>query len=102
MAAAEDLISLLEEELEAACDADVDRLFSLQEQKVTCLAELSDQDTPRALLVALREQARSNIRLIRHLVTCYRGIVQPEDQSSYNAHGSTNVIPLRGRVRGAL
>ena len=71
------LANVLERERVAAIAADVDALTALQEEKRSCLVVLKSSEPPPEEMGPLVERAQANIRLIRLLVQCLRGAVEP-------------------------
>ncbi|MGE0790445.1 MAG: hypothetical protein AB7S26_32510 [Sandaracinaceae bacterium] len=99
----QELADVLSEERAAALRADVDRLESIQEQKRELIGRAKDQNvTDRPSFHALSEMARSNVALIRRLVSYYRALVGDEAAPSYGADGkSASGPPILAR-RGVL
>ncbi|MEY4515428.1 MAG: hypothetical protein RLZZ450_7550 [Pseudomonadota bacterium] len=69
-----------------ALRADVDGLAEIQEEKRTLLQELLVSGAPDAETAKLKQQAFSNVQLIRHLVACLQGLSSPP-ASTYTAGG---------------
>ena len=93
---------LLDEELEAALRADVDALIELQEPKRVALEALRAAPVEEESLEALRESARANVRLIRHLSECLRGLADGGNTLLYGARGRSFRMPRMGQRRGAV
>jgi hypothetical protein len=87
--AARHFLSLLDRERDAACQADVEALVAIQDEKTEVLARLRTEGTPNDMLEHLTAAAEANIVLMRHLVLCLRGLIEGVDEAStYNASGS--------------
>ncbi|MDD9946748.1 MAG: hypothetical protein OXU20_37220 [Myxococcales bacterium] len=102
--------ALLAREQEAATQADVEALVSLQVAKRQLLDELRSADVPEAVLLAMHKQAQFNVSLMRHLTGCLAGMVGEDGSgptgTTYDARGqrgaSSEQPSLAPRVRGAL
>jgi len=88
--AARHFLMLLERERRAACDADVEELIAIQDEKSQVLARLRIEGASDDLLEQLTAAAEANIVLMRHLVLCLRGLIEGMDEptSTYNASGT--------------
>ncbi len=96
-----DLYCLLEQEREAARSADVGQLLSLQDQKSTLMAQLLDGEGEPQLDPATTQLATSNVKLIRHLCSCLRGLTAGGDPDVYSASGEARSM-RPSYVKGAL
>ena len=87
--AARHFLTLLERERKAACEADVEALVAIQDEKSEVLARLRVEGASDDLLEQLAA-AEANIVLMRHLVLCLRGLIEGVDEpaSTYNASGT--------------
>jgi hypothetical protein len=84
---------VLDRERALALRADVDGLAEIQEEKRALLQMLQASGAPDAETAKLKQQALSNVQLIRHLVACLSGLSSPP-ASTYTAGG--------GRPSGAM
>jgi len=99
--AARHFLSLLDQERQAACQADVDTLVSVQEEKARVLASLQAEGASNELLDQLAAAAEANIILMRHLVLCLRGLIEGvQGSDTYDASGSRANTGARGYSRG--
>ena len=95
--------SLLELEQDAARRADLDELVGVQQKKAAALQALASANLPDAELLEINALAAANVDLMRHLVGCLRGMLQPEPQQGYTARGGvSDEAPPRRLVKGAL
>jgi hypothetical protein len=95
------LANVLERERQAAIAADVDALTELQDEKRACVAQLRSTEPDPTTMGPLVDRAQANIRLIRLLVQCLRGTVEPEGTPVYSATGERQPLAERSR-RGVL
>lgn len=77
---------VLDRERALALRADVDGLAEIQEEKRALLQQLQVSGAPEAETAKLKQQALSNVQLIRHLVVCLQGLSSPP-ASTYTAGG---------------
>jgi len=77
---------VLDRERALALRADVDGLAEIQEEKRALLQKLQASGAPDAETAKLKQQALSNVQLIRHLVACLSGLSSPP-ASTYTAGG---------------
>jgi hypothetical protein len=77
---------VLDRERALALKADVDGLAEIQEEKRALLQQLQVSGAPEAETAKLKQQALSNVQLIRHLVACLQGLSTPP-ASTYTAGG---------------
>lgn len=77
---------VLDRERALALCADVDGLAELQEEKRALLQQLLASGAPEAEAKKLKQQAISNVQLIRHLVACLQGLSSPP-AATYTAGG---------------
>jgi anti-sigma factor RsiW len=84
---------VLDSERAFALRADVDGLAAIQEEKRALLQQLLASGAPEAETAKLKQQALSNVQLIRHLVACLQGLSSPP-AATYTAGG--------GRPSGAM
>jgi hypothetical protein len=98
--AAQAFAALLADERQAAIRADFDALLRIQDEKRALLAQLKQHASPE-LVSELAERARTNLGLMRHLVSCLRGHLGIDAEPTYTARGqaaSALCRALRGRV----
>jgi hypothetical protein len=98
--AAQAFARALEAERQAALRADFDALLRIQEEKRE-LMPLVKQSAAPELTIELAAQARKNLGLLRHLLSCVRGLVMVDGESTYTASGQSIAAPagaLRGRI----
>jgi len=90
--AARQFLTLLDRERTAACEADVETLVGLQNEKSRLLGQLRTEGASDALLEQLTAAAEANIVLMRHLVVCLRGLLEGVESPSqtYTAAGTRN------------
>jgi len=77
---------VLERERALALRADVDGLAEIQEEKRALLQMLQTSGAPEVETAKLKQQALSNVQLIRHLVACLQGLSAPP-APTYTAGG---------------
>jgi len=77
---------VLDRERSFALRADVDGLAAIQEEKRALLQQLLASGAPDAETAPLKQQALSNVQLIRHLVACLQGLSSPPS-ATYTAGG---------------
>jgi hypothetical protein len=82
------LNDVLAQERHAAARADVDRLLILQDDKRVALEAVRALKLPPAELAQVAEAARSNLVLLRQLVSCLRAMAGHEPPT-YGPSGST-------------
>ncbi len=95
---------LLERERQAALNADVALLTEVQSVKQAFFDRIADEDLSRSPAYdALVERARSNVALIRQLVTLLRILSGTDDGAvAYGANGQATVAPNHHFRRGVL
>jgi len=99
--AARHFLSLLDQERQAACAADVETLVSVQDEKARVLAALQEEGASNELLDQLAAAAEANIVLMRHLVLCLRGLIEGvQGTDTYDASGARSGAGIRGYSRG--
>jgi hypothetical protein len=94
----------LSAEREAALRADFDGLLRVQEEKRALLPLLKETADP-AIVEELSEQARKNLRLLRHLLLCVEGTLGITAAApTYNASGQNaqRAFGAQATVRGRL
>ena len=88
-------------EREAVRRADVDALVTIQHEKRAALEELQKAGVPKEIRDAFAREAKVNLELMHHLVSCLRGIVAAEGGAVYGKQGQVKVTADLGRRHGA-
>lgn len=94
-------LEALKQERAAACQADVDRLLELQEEKRQLLRELRVAELSQQVRASLASQAQRNLALLRQLVQCYSALSTESGEPTYDAHGQCSRQETRA-LRGYL
>ena len=95
------LRDIFAQERDALRTADIEALVLIQETKKRAVDALYEQGISGEVLSELGLIARSNLKLMRHLLNCLHGIVTSDEGMVYGAKGNVQLTKDVSRKHGA-